>query len=144
MINPSLGLVQLIVRDLAVARDWYRDVLGLPLISESAGRGDGRYATFHSGGLLMVLLEAEEGLPQQPPSGHVTSSNLHFQIEEDPSDVFDELKTGGADVIDEWTVSANFETFYVHDPDGHRIEISRATTGAAAARVADTSSGGTD
>ena len=144
MINPSLGLVQLVVRDLAVATAWYRDVLGLPLMSESAGRGDGRYATFHAGGLLMVLLEAQEGLPQQPPSGRVTASNLHFQIEEDPSIVFDELKTAGADVIDEWTVSANFATFYVHDPDGHRIEISRATTGTAAASVAKARSGGAE
>ena len=142
MITPSLGLVQLVVRDLAVARDWYGEVLGLPLIGESAGGGDGRYATFHSGGLLLVLLEAQDGLPQQPPSGHVTASNLHFQIEEDPADVFEELKAAGADVIDEWTVSANFETFYVHDPDGHRIEISRATTGTGATSVAEAGSDG--
>jgi catechol 2,3-dioxygenase-like lactoylglutathione lyase family enzyme len=129
MITPTLGLAQLVVRDLSVARDWYRDVLGLPLISESAGDGgDGRYATFHAGGLLLVLLEATEGLPQQPPGGRVTAFNLHFQIEEDPAEVFDQLRAAGADVVEEWTVSKNFQTFYVHDPDGHRIEISRATT----------------
>ena len=129
MITPTLGLAQLVVRNLRVARDWYRDVLGLPLIGESGDdSGDGRYATFHAGGLLLVLLEAQEGLPQQPPDGRVTAFNLHFQVEDDPAEVFDQLKAAGADVVDEWTVSRNFETFYVHDPDGHRIEISRATT----------------
>ena len=138
MITPTLGLVQLVVRDLQVARDWYRDVLGLPLIAESGDdSGDGRYATFHAGGLLLVLLEAQEGLPQQPPSERVTASNLHFQIADDPAAAFDQLKAAGADVVDEWTMSRNFETFYVHDPDGHRIEISRATTDLGSKRAAE-------
>lgn len=138
MITPTLGLAQLVVRDLAASRDWYRDVLGLPLVSDDdGGGGDGRYAVFHAGGLLVVLYEARDGLPQRPPEGRVTAFNLHFQIEESPRDVFEQLTAAGADVSEEWTVSGNFQTFYVHDPDGHRIEVSRAITDDGAHRAAE-------
>lgn len=136
MITPVVGLAQLVVADLGVARGWYRDLLGLELVSEDDG-GDGRYAVLQGGGLMVVLLEAAEGMTQQPPAGRVTAFNLHFQIEESPRQVFEDLQAAGADVSDEWTVSGNFETFYVHDPDGHRIEISRAITDEGARRAAE-------
>ena len=123
----NLAEVVLFCQDLERSLEFYRDVLGLEVISPS--------------GLPAVFLrvgEARPGVPQQivlvprpanakPPSEIKTSRDLHhIGLEVDPGDLARErqrLSDLGYAIRGGQHPFLPVEAFYLDDPDGNEIEI---------------------
>ena len=117
----------LYVDDMARARDFYENIIGL-----EPGRSDERITTYRIGDTMLLLFQRGGTLePMQLPIGtippHDGSGPAHFafSIEKDKLRAWrDHLEANGVAVIGtvEWPGSDSI-SIYFHDPDGHVGEL---------------------
>jgi catechol 2,3-dioxygenase-like lactoylglutathione lyase family enzyme len=124
----GLHHVTLICRDLARTTGFYRDVLGLALISESSNRDDPGARHFYFGdehgapGTLISFLE----YPSMPQGvvGVGSTHHLALCVESTDEQVAwrDYLRDRGVECTDVFD-RGEFRSIYLRDPDGHILEI---------------------
>ncbi len=124
---PALPLRQiketsLYVADLARSLHFYQQLLGLPVIS----REEGRHVFLRAGQSVLLLFNAarthqDASLPPHGGYGHL---HLAFEVDPDAYDrCKDTLRGAGIPIIHEHHWRGAIGSFYVHDPDGHVLEI---------------------
>jgi predicted enzyme related to lactoylglutathione lyase len=87
--NMQLNQIDLIVRDVPAATEFFRDVLGLP-----ARFADIRFAEMDAGGGFTLMLSPDALVPTRPAAGTI----LHFQVE-DVAQALEEARSRGATVL---------------------------------------------
>ena len=119
----------LVVADVVVARDWYRDVLGAELFREYGGTS----SVFNFNGTWLLLVTGGEptadkpGVTFVPPSDPRTVDHAFTIRVPDCRAAYAELTSRGASFLTpphDW--GAEVRAFF-RDPDGHLFEISEAT-----------------
>lgn len=126
---PTRGIKEtaLYCADLARSADFYRDVVGLPvmlitrrLVALDAGR-NGTLLLFQAGATSEDLQDADGLIP-----GHEGSGRLHMAFAIDRADL-DAWRSHLADraisLAGEATWSRGGTSLYIRDPDGHAIEF---------------------
>jgi lactoylglutathione lyase len=117
--------VVLVVHDLDRSLRFYCDLLGLPL-----GHRSGSFAQLATGVTRVALYErsamsATLGRGLEPPSPDAPGFELGFKVE-DCDAAYDELVSGGATPAGPPTDRVwGQRTAYVHDPDGHLVELAQ-------------------
>ncbi len=122
-----------ICSDLAATTAFYRDLLGLALVREGTSDDDpdARHFWFAAGdGTLVSFLE----YPQLPAGTVGVGSVQHFAFAVDSADEQlawrDWLRSRGVQCTDV-LARGDFQSIYLHDPDGHVVELAtRARSGA--------------
>ncbi len=117
-----------IVRDLDRTTAFYRDLLGLALVREGASDDDpdARHSWFAAGdegaGHLVSFLE----YPTMPPGSVGAGSVQHFALAVESADELDAwrdyLRSRGVQCTEVFE-RGGFASIYLHDPDGHIVEI---------------------
>ncbi len=130
----GLHHVTLICRDLAATTAFYRDLLGLALVSESVNDDDPGTRHFWFGdaggapGTLVSFLE----YPSMPEGvvGRGSTHHLAFTVEtaEEQGAWRDYLRGQGVECSEVFDRGA-FRSIYVRDPDGHIVEIATQDPG---------------
>lgn len=114
----KLSGVLLAVRDLAVSRPFYEQVLGRTVQVD-----DGNYLVFQGGPALMAGFPAFVGFPAERVVWESHSAELYFETDDLPGDL-ERLKRAGVRFLHEakeypW----GQRVARVYDPDGHIIEV---------------------
>ena len=118
----------LYVSDLAVAEDFYRNVLGLPLIT----RAEGRHVFFRCGGGVLLLFNAEateippapDAKLPVPPHGARGPGHLCFAATADEIDLWKSALISKSVAIEadfEWPNGGR--SIYFRDPSGNSLEF---------------------
>ena len=110
------------VSDLNRTKQFYHDLLGLPVIALI----EGRHVFFRAGDsvLLCFIAAATEKESSLPPHG--AKGSLHFAFEvskEDYSSTLNEISSKGIDLLHEQEWKNNIRSFYFHDPDKNLVEV---------------------
>ena len=111
----QIGVVMLVVADLAKSLAFYRDTLGLAV----AGEVPGEFAFLNAGSVTLGLHQAAAGQSSQGPG----TTEVVFSVA-DVTAAFEALKGRGVQFTHEPRVAtgpmwvANF-----NDPDGHRLSV---------------------
>jgi catechol 2,3-dioxygenase-like lactoylglutathione lyase family enzyme len=112
----------LYVRDLAKARNFYSDVLELPLISYL----EGKHAFFTAGSSVLLLFNPEDSRKKVSPPAHYGEGKQHFAFEV-PDDQYEAakrwIKAKGITITEEVTWQSGKQSFYFEDPEGNVLEI---------------------
>lgn len=113
--------VAITVSDLERSRDWYRDVLGLARRHEEEW---GDVPTMMCAGETCVALFPSDGPDVEKVNMNETVSMRHFAFRVDRAN-FEEAKRqfGERRIAFESANHGIAHSVYIHDPDGHRIEI---------------------
>jgi catechol 2,3-dioxygenase-like lactoylglutathione lyase family enzyme/predicted pyridoxine 5'-phosphate oxidase superfamily flavin-nucleotide-binding protein len=133
-INPQLGHIGLNVTDLSRSCDFYREVLGFSVISQSDETGR-KYAFLGTAGTLLLTLweQAHAGFDGKTAGLH----HLAFKVESIELVKMAEgaAKSRGAKIFHDGIVAhregVDSGGIFLEDPDGTRIEISTGTGAAA-------------
>jgi len=116
----SLDHVAISVRDVARSAAWYCEVLGLDRLHEDAWGSNP--AVVGAGGTGLALFPVEGA--GQPPPGHdvLTMRHVAFRVNSAGFEAAQaELRARGVPfTFEDHAIS---RSIYVHDPDGHRIEL---------------------
>lgn len=109
-------------RDLTAAREFYHDLLGLPVIGEVAGR----HIFFRAGSSVLLCFNPDDSRQKQSPPAHFSEGKYHFAFEvnaEEYEDHKTEIQKQGITIIDKVVWKNGQESFYFHDPLGNVVEI---------------------
>ena len=112
----------LYVQDLERAKKFYKEVLGLELISYVAGK----HLFFNAGTSVLLLFNPEDSKSKKTPPAHFGGGKQHFAFEVAISDyeaAKQEIKAKGIEIIDEVVWSSGQESFYFNDPEGNVLEV---------------------
>ncbi len=115
--TTAMGPVHLTVADLARSLEYYRDAIGLQVLSHEDGQ-----ASLGAGGLELLGLVEEAGV--RPADGY--AGLFHFALlVPQRSDLARWLAHAARDRVPMTGMSDHFvsEALYLRDPDGHGIEI---------------------
>jgi len=116
----------LYVEDLERAVAFYRDVLGLRLISEFENR---RGVALRVGQSILLLFRAEETSKQTEPVPHGARGPGHvaFRVAPEEMDAWREhLRARGVPIEREQRFGDNPPSLYFRDPDGNVLELAVA------------------
>jgi len=109
-------------RDLIAAREFYHDLLGLPIISEQAGK----HIFFRAGSSVLLCFNPDDSRLKQSPPAHFAEGKYHFAFEVN-SEEYEEHKTEiqkrGITIIEIVVWKNGQESFYFDDPIGNVVEI---------------------
>jgi catechol 2,3-dioxygenase-like lactoylglutathione lyase family enzyme len=121
MITKGAHHVSLDVRDVAVSRAFYGELLGLPEIERPEIGLPG--AWYQAGAVQLHLIQVPEGVDVGRPAPQATplANHLAFEID-DPAAAQAELEAAGYAVI---SFAARSGQLFVADPDGNMIEFIR-------------------
>lgn len=117
----------LYVEDLARAVAFYRDVLGLRLISEFENR---RGVALRAGPSILLLFRAEETSRQAEPAPHGARGPGHVAFRVAPAEMDGwrrRLKERGVPIEHEQRFGENPPSIYFRDPDGNLLELAVAS-----------------
>lgn len=112
----------LYIEDLARAKDFYHDVLELPLIDYQ----EGKHLFVRAGQSVLLLFNPEDSKQKTSPPAHFGGGKQHFAFEVEESSYEkckSELKSKGVRIIDEITWKTGKKSFYFNDPEGNVLEI---------------------
>ncbi|HEY5747518.1 MAG TPA: VOC family protein [Chryseolinea sp.] len=112
----------LYVHDLEEARNFYHDVLGLPVISYLPGK----HLFLRAGSSVLLCFNPDDSKTKKSPPPHYAEGRQHFAFEvpkEDYERTKEEIKGKGITIIDEVIWSSGKESFYFHDPAGNILEV---------------------
>jgi catechol 2,3-dioxygenase-like lactoylglutathione lyase family enzyme len=118
----------LVVEDMAVARDWYRDVLGAKLYREYGGTS----AVFDFNGAWLLLVTGGGPTEDKPdvtfaPSDDATRVSHSFTIRvKDCQAAYETLSSRGAAFVTPPHDWGHEIRCFFRDPDGNLFEISQA------------------
>ena len=127
---PSIEAVletSLYVSDLARSVAFYRDVLGLHLMSEF---DDERGAAFAVGSSVLLLFRAEETGKQRTIPSHGSNGRGHAAFRVPPEKIpawREHLESRGVPIELEHSFEGNPPSLFFRDPDGNLLEIAVAS-----------------
>jgi len=109
-------------RDLNAAREFYHDLLGLPIIGEQAGR----HIFLRAGSSVLLCFNPDDSRMKQSPPAHFSEGKYHFALEvnaEEYEEHKTEIQQRGITIIDTVVWKNGQESFYFNDPIGNVVEI---------------------
>lgn len=109
-------------RDLTTAREFYHDLLGLPIIGEQAGR----HIFFRAGSSVLLCFNPDDSRLKQSPPAHFSEGKYHFAFEvnaEEYEEHKTEIQKRGITIIETVVWRNGQESFYFDDPIGNVVEI---------------------
>jgi catechol 2,3-dioxygenase-like lactoylglutathione lyase family enzyme len=112
----------LYVGDLEETAAFYAGKLGLRIIAKA----EGRHIFFRAGSsvLLCFIGKATAQDTTLPPHGAWGSQHLAFEVSREAYPEWKQrIQAAGIRIIQEADWPGGFKSFYIHDPDGHLIEI---------------------
>ncbi len=111
----------LYIHDLQKAKDFYHDLLGLPVISYVAGK----HLFLRVGESVLLLFNPEDSIQKTSPPAHFGGGKQHFAFEIGSvyQDAKIEIVGKGIEIIDEITWVSGKKSFYFNDPEGNVLEI---------------------
>lgn len=108
--------------DLGRMREFYHNVLGMPVISEV----EGKHIFFRVGDSVLLCFNPKDSRTKTHPPAHYGDGKPHFALEVTASD-YENMKqaliTRGIDITDEVTWDNNQQSFYFEDPAGNVLEV---------------------
>jgi catechol 2,3-dioxygenase-like lactoylglutathione lyase family enzyme len=110
------------VTDLHRTKEFYTDLLGLPVISLVADR----HVFFRAGESVLLCFIAEKTLHLKdlPPHGATGCIHFAFEVEKNGYDyTLDYLKQKSIKILHEHTWPNKIRSFYFYDPDGNLVEV---------------------
>ena len=132
---PALiGLAEttLFVADLAAARDFYREILGLAMLQETR---DGCVLRLAAGQVLLLVTREKAREPSPTPGGEVPAchagpgdpvgaGHLALRVARGDLSAWDRLLRGrGVEILSEIAWEGRGSSLYFRDPDGHLLEL---------------------
>jgi len=109
-------------RDLIEARNFYHDLLGLPIISEV----EGKHIFFKVGNNVLLCFNPDDSRLKKSPPAHFAEGRYHFAFEVTPDEYENakvEIRNKGVAIIDTLLWQNGKESFYFNDPLGNVVEI---------------------
>ncbi|HYI77160.1 MAG TPA: VOC family protein [Chryseolinea sp.] len=112
----------LYVNDLERTKQFYHDLLGLPIIHYDAGK----HIFFRLGTSVLLCFNPEDSKTKVSPPAHFGGGKQHVAFEvaqENYVSAKAEIISKGITIIDEVTWKSGKESFYFEDPEGNVLEI---------------------
>ena len=112
----------LYVHDLEKAKQFYHELLGLPIIHYDTGK----HIFFRLGTSVLLCFNPEDSKTKASPPAHFGGGKQHIAFEvakEDYVSAKAEIRSKGITIIDEVTWRSGEESFYFEDPEGNVLEI---------------------
>lgn len=112
----------LYVKDLEEAKEFYGDVLQLPLISYLPGK----HIFFRAGQSVLLIFNPDDSQNKTSPPAHYANGKQHFAFEVSQKDYLkakEEIISKGIKITDEVTWKSGKKSFYFNDPAGNVLEI---------------------
>jgi catechol 2,3-dioxygenase-like lactoylglutathione lyase family enzyme len=112
----------LYIRDLETAKNFYHDLLELPVISYVADK----HLFLRVGQSVLLLFNPEDSKQKLSPPAHFGGGKQHFAFETEGklyADSKREIVAKGIEIIDEITWGSGKKSFYFNDPEGNVLEI---------------------
>lgn len=108
--------------DLDKAKQFYHDLLGLPVISQVKNK----HIFFRVGHSVLLCFNPEDSGKKKSPPPHFSNGKYHFAIEVDALEYENhkqELINKNIKIVDEVTWRNGQKSFYFEDPAGNVLEI---------------------
>ena len=119
----TLKEVALYIDNTRITREFYEDLLGLPVLTEVPGS----YVFFHAGPVMLLAFVRNYALSNLHLPPHGASGVQHIAFEASSQEAYEDWKAFLSQkgiVIDKEVVWPNDRrSFYFSDPDGHSLEI---------------------
>ncbi len=112
----------LYVEDLEKIRQFYHEILDLPIINYDPGK----HIFFRLGSSVLLCFNPEDSKHKVSPPGHFGGGNQHVAFEVTAADyekAKDNIIAKGIKVIDEVEWKSGVKSFYFNDPEGNILEI---------------------
>jgi catechol 2,3-dioxygenase-like lactoylglutathione lyase family enzyme len=112
----------LYVHDLEKTKQFYHDLLGLPIIHYDAGK----HIFFRLGTSVLLCFNPEDSKTKVSPPAHFGGGKQHIAFEvtkENYVSAKAEIISKGITIVDEVTWRSGEESFYFEDPEGNVLEI---------------------
>ena len=112
----------LYVHDLEKVRQFYHELLELPIINYDLGK----HIFFKLGSSVLLCFNPEDSKNKVSPPGHFGGGKQHVAFEVSNSDyakVKQDIAAKGIKIIDEVVWKSGAESFYFEDPEGNILEI---------------------
>jgi catechol 2,3-dioxygenase-like lactoylglutathione lyase family enzyme len=114
--------VCLYVKNLYQSEDFYRRILGFPVI----GRAENRHVFFRAGTSVLLCFNPDETRHETKLPAHFSSGWQHIAFEVSPEDYQEtrnNLIASGIDILQEVQWGNTHWSFYFRDPDQHLLEV---------------------
>ena len=108
--------------DLALARTFYAETLGLPVIDYL----ENKHLFLRAGSSVLLCFQPNDSRAKVSPPPHYAHGKQHFAFEvlrEDYERTREELVSKGIAIIDEVTWKSGARSFYFNDPEGNVLEV---------------------
>lgn len=108
--------------ELVTAKKFYHELLGLPVISEVAGK----HIFFRAGSSVLLCFNPDDSRQKKSPPAHFAEGNYHFAFEVTSTEYEkhkNEITERGIPIIDTVMWRGGLESFYFNDPFGNVLEI---------------------
>lgn len=112
----------LYIKDLERAREFYHEILELPLISYV----EGKHIFFRAGSSVLLCFNPDDSKLKKSPPAHYGGGKQHFAFEVSNVDYQSAkawITRKGIRITDTVTWKNNTESFYFEDPEGNVLEI---------------------
>lgn len=112
----------LYVHDLAKAKEFYHDVLAMPIINYA----EDKHLFLRAGQSVLLLFNPEDSRNKDSPPPHYGSGKQHFAFEVAEGKYLEakaEMERKGIAIIDEITWKRGQKSFYFNDPEGNVLEV---------------------
>lgn len=112
----------LYIKDLERAREFYHEILELPLISYV----EGKHIFFRAGSSVLLCFNPDDSKLKTSPPAHYGGGKQHFAFEVSNVDYQSAkawITRKGIRITDTVTWKNNTESFYFEDPEGNVLEI---------------------
>lgn len=110
------------IRDLEGAKQFYHELLELPVINYLPGK----HLFLRAGQSVLLCFNPDDSRTKTSPPGHYAAGPQHFAFEVAASDYQfhkERILAKGIKIIDEVTWASGKESFYFNDPAGNVLEI---------------------
>lgn len=112
----------LYIEDLEQAKAFYKDMLGLEIISHL----EGKHIFFRAGDSVLLCFNPKDSKTKDSPPPHFAQGPIHFAFEvaqQDYEATKKQIKLKGIEVIDEVNWKSGLESFYFKDTAGNVLEV---------------------
>ncbi|MBL7860424.1 MAG: VOC family protein [Cyclobacteriaceae bacterium] len=110
------------MKDLGAARQFYHNLLALPIISEAPDR----HIFFRAGSSVLLCFNPDDSQSKKSPPAHYAFGNYHFAFEVTQAEYLihkEKIRALGIPILDTLIWKNGLESFYFNDPAGNVIEI---------------------
>ena len=110
------------VHDLERIREFYENVLSLPVISSQPGK----HLFIKVGTSVLLFFNPEESRTKKTPPAHYGGGKQHFAFEVKSGEyqsTKNQLEAKGVSITQTVIWPSGVESFYFEDPEGHILEV---------------------